>query len=165
VYPCVYACVAYLDGYMCECIMSVCWFLILSVCSTACCSISDSFGEIWTRCRRSGSDSELCLLCTQYMAIRRLIHGMIHISVPVHAVKTRRRFGFKTASFHVSVCSCVFLYLLLSVCVYILLLSFHLTFFYILSIWILIPLHETSVISHHIYVVDMSLYQHHFMCW
>ena len=48
-------------------------------------------------------------------AIRRLTHVMIWRSVPVRAVKTRRRFGFKTGSFHVSVCSYVFLYLLLPV--------------------------------------------------
>jgi len=32
---------------------------------------------------------------------------MIQRSIPVHAVKTRRKFRSKTASFHVSVCSCV----------------------------------------------------------
>jgi len=42
------------------------------------------------------------------MVIWRPIHGMIRRSVLVRAVKTRRRFGSKTASFHVSVCSCVF---------------------------------------------------------
>ena len=34
-------------------------------------------------------------------------HRMIRRSVPVRAVKTRRRFRFKIASFHVSVCSCI----------------------------------------------------------
>ena len=57
------------------------------------------------------------------MAIWSPIHGMIRRSIPVHIVKTRRRFGSKTASFHVSVYSSVFLYLLLSVCVYMLLLT------------------------------------------
>ena len=42
-------------------------------------------------------------------AIRRPIHGMIRRLVPVRAVKTRRRFGSETASFHVSVRSCVFI--------------------------------------------------------
>ena len=41
-------------------------------------------------------------------AIRRPILGMIQRSVSVRAVKTRWRFGSKTASFHVSVCYCVF---------------------------------------------------------
>ena len=38
------------------------------------------------------------------MAIRRPTHGMIRRSVPVRAVKIRRRFGSETASFQVSVC-------------------------------------------------------------
>ena len=41
-------------------------------------------------------------------AIRRPTHEIIHRSVSVHAVKTRQQFGSKIASFHVSVCSCVF---------------------------------------------------------
>jgi len=46
-----------------------------------------------------------------------------------------------------------------------LLLSFHVTFYYILSICLLVPHHETSMLVHFIYVVDMRLYQRHFMCW
>ena len=38
----------------------------LSVCSAACCSVSDLFGEIRTHCRRSGPDSDLCPLWTRY---------------------------------------------------------------------------------------------------
>ena len=48
-------------------------------------------------------------------AIRRPTHGMISRFVPVRAVKTRRRFESKIASFHVSACSYVFLYLLLPI--------------------------------------------------
>jgi len=39
------------------------------------------------------------------LAIRRPTHGMIRRFVPVRAVKTRRRFGFKTVSFHVIIYS------------------------------------------------------------
>ena len=46
-------------------------------------------------------------------------HEMIRRSVPIRTVKTRRRFGSKTASFYVSVRSCVFPHFPLSVCVYI----------------------------------------------
>jgi len=48
---------------------------------------------------RSGPDT---------LAIRRLTYEMIGRFVPVHAVKTRRRFGSKISSFHVGVCSHVF---------------------------------------------------------
>ena len=109
---------------------------------------SDPLQEIWI-CIHSGPDT---------MVIRRLIHGMIRRSVPVRVVKTRWRFGSKITSFHVSICYSVFSYLLLSVCVYMLLLSFHMTFYYILPVWLFVALHETSMIIHFIYVVDMSLY-------
>ena len=104
------------------------------ICWVACCSVSDSFGEIRTvsgdpdpiRIRaRCGPDT---------MVIQRPIHGTICRSVLVRAVKTRRRFGSETASFHVSVRSCAFPYLPLSVCIYMLHLSFHVTFCYILSV-------------------------------
>ena len=102
---------------------------------------------------RCGPDTE---------AIRRSIHGMIRQSVLVRAVKTRRRFGSETASFHVSVRYCVFTVVGMH---YMLLLSFHVTFCYILPVWLLVPLHEISMIVHFNYIVDRSLYQHHFMCW
>jgi len=56
-------------------------------------------------------DSDPIRICAHYrpniQAIRRSIHGMICRSVLVRAVKTRRWFGFETASFHVRVCFCV----------------------------------------------------------
>jgi len=67
------------------------------------------------------------------MAIRRQIHEMIRRLVPVHAMNTRRRFGSKTASFHVSVSSCI-IYLFIVVCiVYMLFISFHVTVGYIFT--------------------------------
>jgi len=47
------------------------------------------------------------------MVIRRPIHGMIRRSVPVRAVKTRRRFGSENASFQVSVPCFLIEYLIL----------------------------------------------------
>ena len=45
----------------------------------------------------------------------------------VRALETRRLFGFKTASFHVSVCSCIiFLFLVVNI-IYMLPVSFYLT--------------------------------------
>ena len=90
---------------------------------------------------RPGPDSDSCRCGSDTQAIRRPIHGMIRRLVPVHAVKTRRRFGSETASFHVSVRSCAFPYLPLSVCIYMLLLSFHVTFCYILPVLSLVSLH------------------------
>ena len=106
----------------------------MCMCFVAYYIISDLFGKIRTvvgdpdsiRIRaRYGSDTQ---------AIRRPIHVMIRRSVTVRAVKTRWRFGSETASFHVSVRSCAFPYLPLSVCIYMLHLSFHVTFYYILSV-------------------------------
>ena len=78
------------------------------MCLVACCSVSDSFGEI----RTIAGDPNPIHIRTRYgpdtHAIRRLTHGMIRRPVPIRAVKTRQRFGSETASFHVSVCSYIF---------------------------------------------------------
>jgi len=115
IYPWVYARVAYLYGYTCEYIMGICWFPFLFVCSIACYSVSNSF----VRSELSNRDPDLIRSCARYapntLAIRRSMHRMIQRFVPVHAVKTRRRFGSKTTSFHVSVCSCtIFLFIVVS---------------------------------------------------
>jgi len=65
------------------------------MCLVACCNDMDPLQDIRI-CTRYGPDT---------LAIRRPIHGMIWRSIPLRALKTRRRFGSKTASFHVSVCS------------------------------------------------------------
>jgi len=110
-------------------------------------------------------DPDSCSLWPDTMAIQRPIHGMIRRTVLIHAVKTRGRFSSKTVSFHVSVRSCAFPYLSLLICVYMLHLSFHVTFCYILPVWLLVPRHEVSMIVYFNYIVDRSLYQYHFMCW
>ena len=56
-----------------------------------------------------------------------------------------------------------FPYLPLSVGIYILLVSFHVTFRLILPVWLPVFLHETSVSVHFNYVVDLSDYLRHFM--
>ena len=113
-------------------VFSVC--LDFFVCSVAYYSISDPFGEIRTSCKRSGPDSDRARCGPDTMVIQRPIYGMSRRSVLVHAVKTRRRFGSETASFYVSVRSCAFPYIPLSVCVYMLHLSFHVSFCYILPV-------------------------------
>ena len=55
--------------------------------------------------------------------------------------------------------------LLLSVGIYVLLVSFHVTVCYILAVWSLVLLHETSLSVHLIYLGHLSDYQRHFMCW
>ena len=79
----------------------------LSVCLAAC-------SAFWIHSVRSGpvaGDLDPIQICARYrpntLAIRRLIHGMICRSVLARAVKTRRRFGSKTTSFHLSVCFCL----------------------------------------------------------
>ena len=105
--------------------------LYLFMCSVACHSISDPFGEIRTSCSRLGPDPDSCRCGSDTQAIRRPFHGMIRRSVPVRAVKTRRRFSSETASFHVSVHSYVFIVVGM---LYLLPLSFYVTFCYILSV-------------------------------
>ena len=109
VYPCMYARVACLYGYMC--IMGVCWFPFLFVCLVACYSISDSF----VRSESVTGDSDPIWIRNHYgpdtQAIREPIHGMIRRSVPVHVVKTRQRFSFETMSFHVSDYSCIIFFI------------------------------------------------------
>ena len=85
----------------------------------ACCNIADSFvrsepitgdpDPIWIRARCK----------PDRLTIQKLIHRMIQRFVPVHSVKTRRRFRPKIASFHVRVCSCIislFIVSVLSIC-------------------------------------------------
>ena len=82
---------------------------------------------------------------------------MIWRSVPVHAVKTKRRFGPKTASFHVSVYSYVFPDLLLSVCVHV---AIHIISYdcliYFTSITCVISCDIVSI--HFNLVVDLTIY-------
>ena len=77
-------------------------YLYLFVCLVACCSISGPFGEI----QIVAGDPDPIRICARcgpdIMVIQRPI-GMIRRPIPVRAVKTRRRFGSETASFHVSV--------------------------------------------------------------
>jgi len=104
-------------------------------------------------------DPDSCRCRPDTQAIQRQIHGMTSRSVPVRAVKTRWRFG--TASFHVSVCSYVFTIIGMYLHVTLIILC---DFLLYLPVWLLVSLHETSMIVHFNYLVDMSLYQHYFMC-
>jgi len=117
VWVCVYninVCVYYVYGCTCVCMYT-------GACScefmgwVACCSIRpvwwdpDPLQETQIRIRR----------WFDTLAIRRLTYEMIRRSIPLRAVKIRRWFGPKTASFYVSVCSYIFSLLLLLVGVHI----------------------------------------------
>ena len=56
-----------------------------------------------------GLDSFRNYACSEpdTLVIQKPTHGMIRRFMLVRAVKTRRQFKFKAASFHVSVCSCI----------------------------------------------------------
>jgi len=154
--------------YTCTCIR-VCVFIYMHGCVNVCmcvfgCMVQrsgpvwwdpDPLQEIWI-CARYGPD---------ILTIWRPIHGMIRRSVPVRAVKIRRRFGSKIASFHVSVCSCIIsLFIVVSI-IYMLLVSFHVTVWYILPVWLPVSLHEMSMSVHFNYTVYLNTYQRHFMWW
>jgi len=164
VYTCICMCAwVYTYVSVCTCRCSV--YLYLFVCVGCVLQYFGSVRWVRTSCRRPGPDLNSCRCGPDTMVIRRPIHEMIRRSVPVRAVKTRWRFGSKTASFHVSVRSCAFSYLPLSVCIYMLHLSFHVTFCDNLLVWLLVSLHEISMIVHFIYIVDRSLHQCYFMYW
>ena len=95
------------------------------MCLVACCNASNPFGEIQTVAGDPDRIQIRARCGPDTMMIRRPIHVMIRRSVLVRAVKTRRWFGSETASFHVSVCFCLFPYFPLSIntCVLIFIIS------------------------------------------
>jgi len=135
------------------------------MCSVACCSDADSF----VRSEPVTGDSDPIRIHDRYgpdsQAIRRPIHRIIGWSVLVRAVKSRQRFDFKIASFHVSICSCIIFLIYHCLYYYMLPVSFHVTVWDILTVLLSISLHETSVNSYRIYLVDMNTYWRHFMWW
>ena len=96
----------------------------------ACCNVQNRLVRSGPL-QETGSDLDSYHCGPNIMAIRRPIHEMIRKLVPVRAVKARRRFVPETESFHVSVRSCVFTIVGM---LYMLHLSFHVTFFHILPV-------------------------------
>ena len=129
-YACLYMCVCVCVGvwiniYMFLCVfICTCVFVYHHVWLVACYSDANSFvqSELVT------GDPNPIRIHVRYgpdtLAIERLTHGMIWRSVPVHAVKTRRRFGSKITTFHVSVCSCIIFLLIIVSIIYMLSVSF-----------------------------------------
>ena len=159
VYLCMYARVACMYEYMCECIM--CVLILLPLCV---------FGGILQRYELVWWDPDplqetwICARFEPYsVAIRRPVHEMIWRFVPIHTVKTRRWFGFKTASFHVSVCSYVIFLFIVASSTYMLLVLFHVIIWYIWPVWLPILFHMMSVNVHFYYTVYLNAYQRHFI--
>ena len=92
------------------------------------------------------------------LAIRRPTHEMIQRFVSVRTVKTKWWLSSKTVSFHVSVYSCIiFLFIVVS-SIYLLLVSFHVTIYFILLVWLPVSLHEASMSVHFDYIAYLSVY-------
>ena len=91
--------------YMCSaCMFYGCTFVWVHVFDYA----VQRFGPVW----RDPDPLRKVRIYARYgpdtMAIRRPTHEMIRRFLPVRVMKTRRRFGFKTASFHMSICLLVY---------------------------------------------------------
>ena len=148
VYGCVFVCILV---FMCGAYVFVCISVILESRIV----FAKEPDPIWTRVRK----------VSKCQSIWRPTYEMIQRSVPVRAIKTRRRFGSKLVSFHVSVYSCgISLFIIVS-SIYILFVSFYVTIYFILPVWLLVSLYKTSVSVHLIYVANMSIYQCHFIWW
>jgi len=98
--------------YTCICmwghVYNVCVCVWISTCVFGC--MSQRY-KLVVRSKSVTGDTDPIRIRVHYglntMAIRKLTHGMTWRFVPVCTVKTRRRFGSKIVSFHVSVCSCI----------------------------------------------------------
>ena len=134
------------------------------MCLVACHSDADSFVQS-TGNRRPGPDPDLCSQSVDTLGDSKTDYEMIWRFVPIRAVKTRRWFGSKIA-FHFKwvFAFVLFSYLSLSIAISVLLVSFHVTIWYIIPAWLCVSLHETSLSAHLIYLVDMSDYLRYFMC-
>ena len=113
---CMYICIYSIYEYVYVCTYS--WlcarvvvkrvFMFTCVGMVTCCNDSDPF----VRSEPVTGDPNQIRICALYgpdlLVIRRPPHEMIQRFVPIRAVKTRRRFDSKIASFHVSVCLLVY---------------------------------------------------------
>jgi len=110
------------------------YILVYYMCFIECCSDVDSF----VRSEPVTRDLDLIWICACYerdsLAIQRLTHGMIQRFVLVRTVKTRRRFSSKITSFHVSVCSCIISIFIIVSIIYMLLILFYVTIYFILPV-------------------------------
>ena len=171
VYGCImYMCVClvfvdvYIYVYRCVCIdvWRVCLYMWVCICVYL-------WVSVYFSCNARTCHAIRIWICSRYglvtLAIQKPTHGMIQRFVSVRAVKTRQRFGYKIASFHVSICSCIISLFTVVCSIYMLLILFHVIIWYIWPVWLPVPFHVTSVTVHLIYLVDLSYYQCQFMCW
>ena len=104
--------------HVCTCIYVVCVCMRMYVHVSSCVWLRDTAFQINSYDPNSITEN---LDCVRYkldtQVIRRPTHEMIRRSVPARIVKTKWRFRSETASFHVSVCSCIiFLFIIASRC-------------------------------------------------
>ena len=164
-YPRAYARVACVYGYMCEYTLCVCVDSPTSLCVWLHVT-SDSFVR-----------SELVNGRFEFVSILNPIHRrfedqLIRWSRDSYRFMQWRPNGdsvLKSCHFMwVILCECLFLYISLFTVVG---MHLHVTliiscdFMLYFTSLIFVSLHETSIIVHLIYVVDMSLHKRHFMCW
>ena len=132
--------------------MCTCVFVYHRVCWVAWYSNTDPLA-------RSGPDPDTCLLWSRYTGDSKTDPQGDWRSVPVRVVKTRRRFGFKTVSFHVSVCSCIIssCTVISNIYIYMLRALYHVIICFILPVWLLVPFYVMSVSAHFICTLVMSV--------
>jgi len=133
-YTCIYM---YRSVYIC--IYVYVWLYVLVICYSG----ADLFVRSEPGNSRPRPDLDLCSLWIWYADDSKQTRGMIRRFVPVCALETGRWFYSKTASFHLSVCSYVFSLLLLLIGFIYLFISFHVTIWYILIVWLFVSLHKT----------------------
>ena len=138
--------------FMCTCVR---------VCSVAWQSVLDPFGKIRTRYRRFGFVLVVDPIDWQFenrswddLEIRTgsCSEDQMTIQIQNRVISCECLF------------LCYFICILLSVCLYMLLLFFHVIIWCILSVWFPVSLHESSVSIHLIYLADLSVYWCHFLC-
>ena len=157
VYVGVHVCVG-----MLRCVSSM--HLYLFTCSIACYSISDLFGEIRTQLQETWTRS-----------------GFVLVMDPIDWRFGNRSMGWSSDSYQfvrwrpdgdlvpklrhfmwVFALVLFFLFIVVSV-IYMFLVSFHVTTWYIWLVWLLVPFHMISVSVHFYYAVYVNAYQRHFM--
>jgi len=109
-----------LGVYMSTCIYVVCVCIRVYVCVSSCVGLCvAAFQTCSCDLNSITGVSNLCHYRPDILVIRRPTNEMIWRFIPIRVVRTRWRIKSKTASFHVSVCSYVFPYLLLPVGVHV----------------------------------------------
>ena len=134
--------------------------LYLFVCSVACYSVSDPFGEIRTQLQETRTRSRFVLVVDPIH--RRFENRSMGWSVDQYRFVQWRPDGDSVSKPHHFMWMFVLVsFSFLPLLCFIRIISCD----FILPVWLAVSLHDTLVIVHLICVIYMSLYQCHFMCW